>query len=79
MRVKILKLARPIVRMFDYGILKYILEGDLGGRRPTGKLKNRYKLQKDGTELLNIKNWHAAARCRSNCGRKMGGKGHEMG
>jgi len=47
--------------MYDDGIPKHILEEGLGGRRPTGKLKNRWegKLPKDGTKLLNMKNWHA--------------------
>lgn len=67
--------------MFDNGIPKHIPEEGLGGRRPTGKLRNRWegKLQKDGTKLLNMKNWKAMARLGSNCGRKTGGNGQEMG
>jgi hypothetical protein len=57
--------------MFDNGIPKHILEGGLGRRRPTGKPRNRWegKLWKDGTKLFNMKNWHAMARLRSDCGR----------
>ena len=75
------KLARQVVRMFDIGIPKHTLEGGLGGRRPTRKLRNRWegKLWRDGTKLLNMKNWHAMARRRSDCGRKTGGNGPEMG
>jgi hypothetical protein len=81
MCAKRLKLARHVGMIFDTGIPKHTLEGGLGGRRPTGKLRNRWegKMQKDGMKLPNMKNWHAMARCRSDCGTKTGGNGHEMG
>jgi hypothetical protein len=62
--------------MFHNSTLKQILEGSLGGRRPNGKLKNRRegRLQEDATKLLNMKNWHAVAKRRTNCRRKTGGR-----
>lgn len=66
--------------MFDMGIPKHILERGLGGRRPTGKLRNGWEgnLPKDGTKLLKMKNWHAMARSRSDHGWKTGGNGHKL-
>jgi hypothetical protein len=67
MRVKRLRWARRMVRMFDNRIQKRILEGSLGGRRSAGKLRNRWEdeVWKDGTILLNMKNWRTASRRRN--------------
>jgi hypothetical protein len=57
MHIKRLEWAGHVVRMFDNIIPKRILERSLRGRRPAGKLRNRWEdeLLKDATKLLNKK------------------------
>jgi hypothetical protein len=72
MRVRRLKWAWGIVWMFDNRIQKRILEGSLRGRRPAGKPRNRWEdeVRKDGTILLNMKNWRTASRHRNDWRKK---------
>jgi hypothetical protein len=56
--------AGHVVRIVEKGILKLILEVNLGSRRPVGKSRYGWEnvLRKDVAELLRTDNWLAAAK-----------------
>jgi hypothetical protein len=58
MRVKSLKWAGHVVRIFENRMPKLILEGSIGGRSPAGKPRNRLEdeVRKDVAKLPNAKN-----------------------
>jgi hypothetical protein len=74
MRVKRLRWAGNVIRMFDKGMPKRILKGNVGGRRPTGKPWNRWEdeVRKDAAKLLSMKNWFPTTRHRSDWWKKTG-------
>jgi hypothetical protein len=74
MRAETLQWAGNAARMFCNIILKRIVEGSLGGRRPAGKPRDRWKdeVQKVAAKLLSAKNWRVAARYNVTGGKKTG-------
>ena len=74
MRVKKLQWAGNAARMFGNIILKRMVEGTLGGRRPDVKPRNRWKdeVLNDTAKLLSAKNWRVAARQKSDGRKKQG-------
>lgn len=60
--------AGQVVRTVENGISKWILEGNLGSRRPVGKPRQSWEneLRKDVAGLLRTNNWLAAAKYNNN-------------
>jgi hypothetical protein len=54
----------PRVRMEEHHIPKKVLRSCFGGRRPVGRPRNGWQdaIQRDGANLLQIRNWKAVAR-----------------